>query len=298
MAKTLKLFLFLIIPFLSNAQQITVDGYFMQDSAKLGERVGYVLKVTYPQSKQLIFPDSTFDFSPLVLLEKKTFISSTQDSVTQDSTIYYLSNFSLEPSSYLTLPVYELSRYDSVVHFPLEAELKLKLTLDSIPEELVFQQNNIYQPLEKSWNWIIIGVILGGILLLLGVLYFLFADKIQEYWNERREKRRWNQFEKKWKTQTALLAENPSIEAADEVIGLWKGYMESITKLPVKEWTSSEIGERLDNLEIFKALRTIDLIIYAGESSKSEEATTYLLEIARRNYQEKQTKIEHERAAV
>ncbi|MEB2785691.1 hypothetical protein [Algoriphagus persicinus] len=298
MAKTLKLFFFLILPFLSNAQQIRVDGYFMQDSAKLGERVGYVLKATYPASKQLIFPDSTFDFAPLVLLEKKTFISHTLDSVTQDSAIYYLSNFSLDPSSYLTLPVYELARYDSVVHYPLEAELKLKLTLDSIPEAPVFQENNIYQPLEKSFNWIIIGIILGGILLLSGVLYFLFADKIQEYWKERREKRRWSQFEKRWKIQTAILSETPAIESADEVIGLWKGYMESITKLPVKEWTSSEIGIRLDNQEIFKALRAIDLIIYAGESSRSEEATTYLLEVARRNYQEKQTKIKHERAAV
>ncbi|WP_339878352.1 hypothetical protein [uncultured Algoriphagus sp.] len=298
MVKTLKIFLFILLPFLSNAQQIKVDAYFMQDSAKLGERVGYVLKATYPESAQIIFPDSTFDFSPLVLLEKKTFISNTQDSITQDSTIYYVSNFSLDPSSYLTLPVYELARYDSVVHYPLEAELKLKLTLDSIPEQLVFQQNNIYQPLEKSFNWIIIGIILGGILLLLGLLYFFFADKVQEYWNERREKRRWSQFEKRWKTQTALLTQNPSIESADEVIGLWKGYMESITKLPIKEWTSSEIGERLNNLKIFKALRTIDLIIYAGESSKSEEATNYLLEVAREKYQEKQTKIKHERAVV
>ncbi|MEB2781937.1 hypothetical protein U3A58_16200 [Algoriphagus sp. C2-6-M1] len=298
MAKTLKLLFFLILPFLSNAQQIRVDGYFMQDSAKLGERVGYVLKATYPASKQLIFPDSTFDFAPLVLLEKKTFISHTLDSVTQDSAIYYLSNFSLDPSSYLTLPVYELARYDSIVHYPLEAELKLNLTLDSIPEAPVFQENNIYQPLEKSFNWIITGIILGGILLLSGVLYFLFADKIQEYWKERREKRRWSQFEKRWKIQTAILSETPSIESADEVIGLWKGYMESITKLPVKEWTSSEIGIRLDNQEIFKALRAIDLIIYAGESSRSEEATTYLLDVARHNYQEKQTKIKHERAAV
>lgn len=298
MAKTLKLFFVLLIPFLSNAQQITVDGYFMQDSAKLGERVGYVLKATYPQSKQLVFPDSTFDFSPLVLLEKKTFISYTRDSVTQDSTIYYLSNFSLDPSSFLTLPVYELARYDSIVHFPLEAELKLKFTLDSIPEELVFQENNIYQPLEKSLNWIIIGIILGGVLLLLGTLYFLFADKIQEYWKERREKRRWLLFEKRWKTQTSLLSENPSIESADEVIGLWKGYMESITEMPVREWTSSEIGEQMENPEIFKALRAIDMIIYAGKSSKSEEATAYLLEVARSKYQEKQTKIKHERAAV
>lgn len=298
MGKALKIFLFLLIPVLSNAQQITVNGYFMQDSAKLGERVGYVLKASYPESVQIIFPDSTFDFSPLVLLEKKTYISHTQDSITQDSTVYYLSNFSLDPSSYLTLPVYELARYDSIVHYPMEAELKLKLTLDSIPEQLVFQENNIYQPLEKFFNWIIIGIITGVVLLLIGVLYFLFADKIQEYWKERREKRRWAQFEKRWKTQTALLSETPSIEAADEVIGLWKGYMESITKLPVKEWTSSEIGERMDNLEIFKALRAIDLIIYAGGSSKSEEATTYLLEVARENYQEKQTKITHERAAV
>tara|TARA_R110000850_G_scaffold153234_6_gene276655 strand:+ start:1603 stop:2499 length:897 start_codon:yes stop_codon:yes gene_type:complete len=296
--KALKIFLFLLIPVLSNAQQITVNGYFMQDSAKLGERVGYVLKASYPESVQIIFPDSTFDFSPLVLLEKKTYISHTQDSITQDSTVYYLSNFSLDPSSYLTLPVYELARYDSIVHYPMEAELKLKLTLDSIPEQLVFQENNIYQPLEKSFNWIIIGIIIGVVLLLIGVLYFLFADKIQEYWKERREKRRWTQFEKRWKTQTALLSETPSIEAADEVIGLWKGYMESITKLPVKEWTSSEIGERMDNLDIFKALRAIDLIIYAGGSSKSEEATTYLLEVAREKYQEKQTKITHERAAV
>lgn len=298
MAKTLKLFFFLLFPILGTAQQITVDGYFMQDSAKVGELVGYVLKATYPKSKQIIFPDSTFDFSPMVLLEKKTFISYTLDSVTQDSTIYYLSNFSLDPSTFLTLPVYELARYDSVIHYPLEAELKLKLTLDSIPEELVFQENNIYQPLEKSLNWIILGIILGGIVLLLGVLYFLFANKIQEYWKERREKRRWTQFEKRWKTQTVILTENPTIESADEVIGLWKGYMESITKLPVREWTSSEIGERMDNQEIFKALRSIDLIIYAGKSSKSEEATSYLLAVAREKYQEKQTKINHERAAV
>ncbi len=270
----------------------------MQDSAKLGERVGYVLKASYPESKQLVFPDSTFDFSPLVLLEKKTFISFTKDSVTQDSTIYYLSNFSLDPSSFLTLPVYELARYDSVVHYPLEAELKLELTLDSIPEELVFQENNIYQPIEKSLNWIILGIILGGVLLLLGTLYLLFAKRIQEFWKERREKRRWELFEKRWKTQTALLTENPTIESADEVIGLWKGYMESITAMPVKEWTSSEIGEQMEDLEIFKALRTIDMIIYAGKSSKSEEATSYLLEVAKRNYQEKQTKITHERAAV
>lgn len=298
MGKALKLFLFFLLSVAAHAQQIQVEGYFMQDSAKLGERVGYVLKATYPASSQVIFPDSTFDYSPLVLLEKRTFISNTQEGVTQDSAIYYLSNFSLEPSGYLTLPVYELAGYDSVAYYPMEAELKLKLILDSIPEQLVFQQNNVYQPLEKNLNWIIIAVITGGILLLFGVLYFFFAERIRNYWQERKEKRRWANFEKNWKIQTAKLSSDPTIELADNVIGLWKGYLESITKLPVKELTSSEIAERFDDKEILKALRAIDMIIYAGRSSESQEATAYLLKVASEKYEQNQTKITHERAAV
>lgn len=298
MAKRLLFLLFSIFPIIAPAQQVTVDGYFMQDSAKLGERVGYVLKATYPESSQLIFPDSSFDFSPLVLLEKQTFLSNTKEGVTQDSAIYYLSNFSLDPSVFVTLPVYEFSRYDSITHFPLEAELILNLTLDSIPEKLVFQENNIYQPLEKELNWIITGILIGGILLLLLVFYFLFNKRLKAYFGDLSEKRRWKKFEKKWKIQTSELSQKPTIELADEVIGLWKGYIESITNLPVKEWTSSEIGLQLEDPEIFKSLRAIDMIIYAGVSAQSEEATNYLLQVAKEKFERKISRNKHERATV
>jgi len=287
---------FFFFPVFAFAQQVEVNAYFMQDSAKLGERIGYVLKVKHPESTQIIFPDSTYDYSPLVLLEKKTFISSTSEGFTQDSTIYYLSNFSLEPSVYLTLPVYELVRYDSVTYFPNEAELKVKLTLDSIPEQPVFQENNVYQSLEKSLNWIMVAILIGGILILLGVLYLLFAKRINEIWRERKEKRRWNQFEKKWKIKTTQLEQSPSIEIADEVIGLWKGYMESITGLPVKEWTSSEISEKLDDKKVFESLRSIDMIIYAGKSSENDQSRDYLLQVAKEKHQENLNQKKHERA--
>ncbi len=298
MGKKLKFILLLVCPIVTFAQQVKVDGYFMQDSSKIGERVGYVLKATYPDSVQLIFPDSAYDFSPLVLLEKRTFISSTAQGSTQDSTIYYLSNFSLEPSTFLTLPVVEFNRYDSVTHYPEESELKLRLMLDSIPEQLVFQENNVYQPLKKSINWIMTALVLGGLLLFAGVMYFLFAKQVGEFFDGRREKRKWKQFEKKWKTQTNQLTEKPSIELADEVIGLWKGYMEHLTNRPVKEWTSSETGEKLGDLKIFQSLRAVDMIIYAGESSKSEEATEYLYQVAKEKHQQKLHKIKHERAVV
>lgn len=286
----------ILLSFPSFAQSVQVEGYFTQDSAKLGERVGFVLKARYPESSQLVFPDSNYNFSPLVLLEKKTFISQTIGGETLDSVVYYVSNFSLDPSVFLSLPVYELSRYDSITYYSNEAELKLKLMLDSIPEQPVFQENNVYQPIETTFNWLLAGLIAGGVVILLGGFALLFAKRIKALFKRNREKLRWIQFERKWKKLTALLAQNPALELADEVIGLWKGYLESITDLPFQEWTSSEISEALNDKEIFKALRSIDMIIYAGKEAKSEEATNYLLEVAKTKYQEKLTHIRNERA--
>lgn len=279
------------------AQQVRVSGYFMQDSAQLGERVGYVLKASYPQASQLIFPDSTHDFSPFIFLEKKTFISATTEGLTQDSAVYYLSNFSLEPSAYLSLPVFELSRYDSISYFTPTAELALRLTLDSIPEELVFQENNVYQPLEKPFNWIVFSAIVGGILLGLGILFLLFADRIKRLFRKNREKLRWKKFERKWKKLAEQLHKDPNQKLADEVVGLWKGYLESLTSQPYQEWTSSEIAAALEDKEVFKALRSIDMIIYAGVGGESSTATTYLLEVAKTKYQTFINQINHERVA-
>ena len=269
----------------------------MQDSARLGERVGFVLKATYPQAGQLIFPDSTHDFSPFVFLEKKTFISSTKEGLTRDSALYYLSNFSLEPSAYLSLPVFELNRYDSISYFTPAAELALKLTLDTIPEELVFQENNVYQPLEKPFNWFVFSSIIGGILLALGLIFVIFADPIKRLFKKNREKLRWVQFERKWKKLAEQLQKDPKQELADEVVGLWKGYLESLTSQPFQEWTSSEIAEALDDKEVFKALRAIDMIIYAGVEGDTNTATAHLLEIAKIKHQSYLNQISHERVA-
>jgi hypothetical protein len=275
---------------------VQVSGYFTKDSARLGERVGYVLKASYPQSAQLIFPDSTFDFSPFVFLEKKTFVSATTEGITQDSSVYFLSNFSLEPSSYLALPVFELNRYDSITHYTTDAELKLKLNLDSIPEQLQFKENNVYQPLDKPFNWFVFSAIIGGILLVVGILFFVFAERIKRLFRKNRERLRWIQFERKWKKLSDLLQQQPNQSTADEAVGLWKGYLEHLRSQPIQEWTSSEIAAALDDKEVFKALRSIDMIIYAGAEGDTSAATTYLLEVAKANYRTTLNQIKHERS--
>jgi hypothetical protein len=288
--------LFLIASIQVSAQKVQVSGYFTKDSARLGERVGYVLKASYPQSAQLIFPDSTFDFSPFVFLEKKTFVSATTEGITQDSSVYFLSNFSLEPSSYLALPVFELNRYDSITHYTTDAELKLKLNLDSIPEQLQFKENNVYQPLDKPFNWFVFSAIIGGILLVIGILFFVFAERIKRLFRKNRERLRWIQFERKWKKLSDLLQQQPNQSTADEAVGLWKGYLEHLRSQPIQEWTSSEIAAALDDKEVFKALRSIDMIIYAGAEGDTSAATTYLLEVAKANYRTTLNQIKHERS--
>ena len=287
--------LFFVASIQVSAQKVQVSGYFTKDSARLGERVGYVLKASYPQAAQLIFPDSAFDFSPFVFLEKKTFVSATTEGITQDSAVYFLSNFSLEPSSYLALPVYELNRYDSITHYTTDAELKLKLNLDSIPEQLQFKENNIYQPLDKPFNWFVFSSIIGGILLVVGILFFVFAERIKRLFRKNRERLRWIQFERKWKKLSDLLQQKPNQSTADEVVGLWKGYLEHLRAQPIQEWTSSEIAAALDDKEVFKALRTIDMIIYAGAEGDTSAATSYLLEVAKANYRTTLNQITHER---
>ena len=287
--------LFLVASIQVSAQKVQVSGYFTKDSARLGERVGYVLKASYPQSAQLIFPDSTYDFSPFVFLEKKTFVSATTEGITQDSSVYFLSNFSLEPSSYLALPVFELNRYDSITHYTTDAELKLKLNLDSIPEHLQFKENNVYQPLDKPFNWFVFSAIIGGILLVVGILFFVFAERIKRLFRKNRERLRWIQFERKWKKLSDLLQQQPNQSTADEAVGLWKGYLEHLRSQPIQEWTSSEIAAALDDKEVFKALRTIDMIIYAGVEGDTSAATSYLLEVAKTNYRTTLNQITPER---
>jgi hypothetical protein len=221
----------------------------------------------------------------------------TTDGVTQDSALYFLSNFSLEPSSYLSLPVFELARYDSITYFTNEAELKLKLNLDSIPEQLQFKENNVYQPLEKPFNWFVFGAVVAGILLGLGILFFVFADRIKRLFRKNREKIRWIQFERKWKKLSELLQQNPNQTLADEAIGLWKGYLEHLRSQPIQEWTSSEIAAALGDKEVFIALRSIDIIIYAGGEGDTSAATSYLLEVARVNYKATLNQITHERVS-
>ncbi len=272
------------------AQDLQVEGYFLQDSAKLGERVTYVLKAKHGSGYNIVFPDSTFDYSPFVFLGKKSYLSSTTDGVTIDSAVYFLSQFSLEPLASLSLPVYELFKYDSLEHRPLEANLALKLVIDPLPEQLNFQDNNVYQPIDTTFNYPLFIGILMLVLVVALVAAFVFGKRLRKLWQVWLEKQRYKRFVRKWEKAENEFALHPDMDRADELLGLWKTYMERLNNRPFREWTTSEIAAFLENKDIIRDFREIELIIYAGREGKDlSQACTNLKNICTHTYQQKIT---------
>jgi hypothetical protein len=280
----------ILFSFQTVAQEIQVEGYFLKDSAKIGERVPYILKASYGKGYNVVFPDSTYDYSPFEFLEKKTFISYTDEGVTLDSAVYYISNFSLDPITEFSLPVFQVFKYDSLEHRPLEASLALQLIIDEIPQEPIFQENNVYQPLETDYNYPLWIAVFIGILILAGLLMFFFGKSIQRQWQIYLEKRKYSRFTRRWEKAEQAFAANPAMEHADELLGLWKTYMEHLKNKPFRDWTTTEISEFLKNKEIIKDFREIEMIIYAGKEGKDlSQACKNLRNICTDTYNQKIT---------
>ncbi len=267
----------------------------MQDSAKLGERVAYVLKARYPSSTDIVFPDSTFGFRDMAFLEKQTFTSFTKDSVTIDSAVYYLSNFSLDSVKTYALPVFEILKYDSLIHYAPQDELALRLTIDPLPEELVFKENNRYLPIRKDFNYPILLSVLGGLLIIALAVVIIFGKKIKRNWAIRKLKKRHRIFHQKWESAVKNLQESPSLELADELLWHWKDYLEQLTGKPYREWTSTEIARHLDQPELITNLRQIELIIYANRGAEDLNSTCQKLKRVCEDIYHQKIKEIHER---
>lgn len=246
------------------AQDVVVEGYFTQDSAKLGERVTYVLKATYPSQLNILFPDSLHNYGSMEFLEKQTFRSYSQDTVTVDSAVYFLSNFSLDPVKNYRLPVYEILRYDSIAHMPADATLALKLIIDNMPDALAFQQTNAYQKVLQAFNYPVLIISIIAFVTLVAVALYFFGGKIKSWWLVHLEKQRRKRFLDRWEKAKQTFLDKKSVETADELLGIWRGYMETITGEPFREWTSTEIASYFQQPELIRDLREIEVVIYAN----------------------------------
>jgi hypothetical protein len=93
-----------------------VRGGFFKDSLRVGDQTGFFLAAEYPTNLNILFPDSTFSFSPFEYESKKYFPTRTTAGRSYDSVIYYVSTFEVDPIQTLSLPVFQFNRMDCTVY--------------------------------------------------------------------------------------------------------------------------------------------------------------------------------------
>ncbi|MGK7388919.1 MAG: hypothetical protein ACNS60_01155 [Candidatus Cyclobacteriaceae bacterium M2_1C_046] len=272
--RKLLLILFIYSPFALQAQQINPKGKFLTDSIKLGMEVQYSLSVRYPRELDIVFPDSTFDYSPLEFESKKYFPTTTDSLYSYDSVIYTLTTFEVDSIQYLQLPIFVVSGGDSSSFYPAEDSIILHHVVKEIPDtvevdKLALKENTSYLPLSLQFNYpyLIIGIIIFVITGLL--ILIIFGKRIRKWWQLKRLRKQYHSFKEKFEN----IKNNPEYnkpEVVLEALSVWKKYMEKLTSRPYRQLTTKEIYIREKEEALRESLRQADRAVYSGKASTGE----------------------------
>jgi hypothetical protein len=256
---------------------VKVRGQFLVDSIKIGMPFPYSLTAEYPTEKKILFPDSTFQFTPFEYTAKHYFPTETRNGISRDSAVYYLSSFEIDSLQSLALPIFVVQRQDCTVVYPAPDFVHLQhlvtMALDSIQApQLPLKVNNFYEPVAWLFNYPLASIIGGLVLVLLIVAWVIFGKRIIRYFRIKRMRKVFDQFILNFNDSVEQLKSNYSPTGAEKSLTLWKKYLENLEDRPYTKLTSKEIL-KTEESEILKTpLTTVDRLIYAGVQPNNFDA--------------------------
>jgi hypothetical protein len=250
------------------SQEVSVAGIFLKDTIKVGEEVPYSLSVSYPRAYNLIFPDSTYDFSPFEYHDR-TYYKTISDSITSfDSVVYYLSTFEIDTVQYLQLPVFINQEEDSAAIYTSQDSVNLYHIIQVMPDSVKLIENTSFIEIANRFNYPIFLLAVGIVLIFIIIGLMFFGKRLRRWIRILIMKRNHKRFINRFYLRLSGIRDNrPGVEP-EEILTEWKRYMEKLeiepyTKLTTKELISLHADQRLkDNL------RSIDRYIYGAIKEK------------------------------
>jgi hypothetical protein len=246
------------------AQNVRVEGTFLDDSITIGVPTPYLLKAVYPKNDQVLYPDSTFDFTPFELFEKAYFNSVLRDSMIVDSVVYYLTSFEIEPVQYNQLPVFQISGADSIIYLPEKDSVFLKEMVPVVYDSLELIENTALIELPLQFNYQYALILTGGILLVLILIGVFFGKAILRSIKRYRMEKRHLRFIATFNGHIHDIRNENRPEALERSLSFWKSYMEKLDEQPYTKLTSKELKDLVVQEHIYLALKEIDRCIYGG----------------------------------
>jgi hypothetical protein len=254
------------------AQDVKVQGGFVSDSLKIGEETAFYLSARYKSNLNALFPDSASGFAPFEFQRKKYFPTQTENGISFDSTVYYLTTFEVDRVQYLDLPVYIVqpqdctefrTSRDSILITQLVAQVPDSVSVDKLP----LKETTAYQLVFFELNtWII--VISVVVLIIIAVLIWLFFGKrISRYFTTRRLQRNHSKFIESYSQFLRQLQSAFSRETAEDALRTWKKYMEQLETVPYTKLTTRETFALIHDENLAQDLRQVDKSIYGHDTS-------------------------------
>ncbi|MFT5914573.1 MAG: hypothetical protein ACJAWV_000889 [Flammeovirgaceae bacterium] len=267
------------------AQDAVPKGWFHAREVKLGEPVVYSLVFRHSSTLEVVFPDSTYDFTPFELLKKDFFPTQTDSLGSYDSVAYTLATYELEKVQYLSLPILLPSKNSEELEkvFSDKDSIQLVEIVKTIPEDKATFEDTSLLDIKQEFNYPYLLIGLAFLLILVVIVFLSFGGKVRGYFKKRRlesaHRRFMNSFEQ-------LVAESSNKEL-DKPIALWKKYTGDLMNVPLESYTTKEIDSFIRNPQLVKVLRETDKAIYSGKSETNiKQKLSALKEFTDREYEE------------
>jgi hypothetical protein len=289
--------LFFFLPLLCSAAfgQTTVKGYFLKDSIKIGETVPYVLTARYPKELSVLFPDSSYSFTPFEIESKKYFTTRTENNLSYDSVVYSLSSFELDSVQRLALPVFVAHQKDCTAVSAQPDSIFLQFTVTEIPDslstdKLPLKTNTAYLDVPWLLNYPVLLIISAAVLVVAAGVWMVFRKKIKRYFKVKRLTRSHVTFLEKF--GVLINGTDFTYTTAEKAVALWKNYLENLVDRPIAKFTSKEIIKLQKDDQLKLTLYAVDRMVYGG-SPLTVEPYTQLREYSEKLFKKKLEEVNH-----
>lgn len=278
-----------------NAQEVTVEGFFLQDTVKIGEAIHYAILVTYPLNKEVILPDSIYDFGPFEYISRSYKPTRVVGDMAIDTVTYELTSFEIDPVLYLKLPAFVITKKDSIPIFSNVDSVLIASMVPVLSDSLEVISNTLFTKVATQINYPLIAILLVAFLILAGAVYLLFGGVIRKKIRLRRIRKAYRKFSEQFEQKLSDLRKQPSSALAEDTIGLWKKYMESLEDKPYTKLTTKELMRLGLDEKIKDVLKKIDSSIY-GRKQIAQIHTSFetLEDFTSQRYQAKIKEVDNE----
>jgi hypothetical protein len=274
-----------------------VRGGFFKDSLRVGDQTGYYLTAEYPTTLNVLFPDSTFSFTPFEYDNKRYFPTKTTQGRSYDSVIYYLSTFEIDRIQSLSLPVFQVNPMDCTTYLSMRDTILLSELVKDLPDTVTLKNlplkvNRAYEDVPYTFNYLIAGIV-AGVLVVLGlVTWVVFGKRIRKHFKLKRMLKAHHKFLETFNVQVDSIKSAFSSVTAESALSQWKKYMEQLEARPYTKLTTKETLQMEKNESLGRNLHAIDGAIY-GHDTAVVESLESIRNFADRRFVQKLEEIKH-----